>query len=859
MGSRKQREILKIALGISEYPWSSSEDEEELPAVQQFPENLSRNRDPRLARRTPADALSTSGDPSQLEPHQASGSGNRAQSRDDTLQPVPWASRVNNSRSQNSASCPQTSRTSHAADDAATGLRSTMPPGESSHRRRIRVIPSANVARLVAFKQFTREMQNAGRLRASSHISQQSNAPVYAQATRTGARYSTPESVPCPSRQPGNVRQSANASDSSVQLGAAGNVHQSTMSAANTPATSMQSETSAGSSVQPESVHHQNMQAANASGQSSQQGTAPHPTVQSANPSGSSVQSGNVAGPAGAAPQPTTQPATAPSPSVQLGSVDHSTMQSANAPGPSMQPGTANYPTMQSANAPSPSMQQGTAGYPTNQSENAPGPSTQAGNEGDPTMQSGTAGNPSMQSENAPDQSMDSENYYDPPFETRRSEPYIGFGDTATYNEEDIIHDRLLLLFFGQTAHPPMHITYPPHEPEFDDETSVGDMSPAVTPPPPGTEEEGIPFPPLPRVTLPPPPPPPPPPPSDSPAPQDQASPARASPGQAAPAQAPLDPAALPAANSAAAAENNNNETAAPSGTEPQPEPAPSRPNKRKRRATEDAKPVYTFGEFNMSLLSLLECPVCLDWMEPPFSQCRRGHLVCAVCRTRLTECAVCRTTFSSVRNRAMEGVAEMLRYPCRHGCGRQMLLRRRTLHENNCASRRFACPAPACPLLDPLRVPELAEHFQCNHRSLLKVGSRHHLTVKLNTEQHDMWLVVALNDYFMVRVDIAPSNNFRVEVTYMGPQKKAKNFIYTVILQGLYSSRRLEYSRNTPSDVDTSPENVARQDCFHLSYEQALNYIRAKNKQCQPENPLNFVLEIKQLVTMDESRDESE
>lgn len=58
------------------------------------------------------------------------------------------------------------------------------------------------------------------------------------------------------------------------------------------------------------------------------------------------------------------------------------------------------------------------------------------------------------------------------------------------------------------------------------------------------------------------------------------------------------------------------------------------------------------------TLLRLLECPVCLEWMEPPMSQCRRGHLVCGRCRARLAACPVCRTAFSSVRNRAMEAVS---------------------------------------------------------------------------------------------------------------------------------------------------------------------------------------------------------
>ncbi|XP_052738319.1 uncharacterized protein LOC112055816 isoform X4 [Bicyclus anynana] len=85
---------------------------------------------------------------------------------------------------------------------------------------------------------------------------------------------------------------------------------------------------------------------------------------------------------------------------------------------------------------------------------------------------------------------------------------------------------------------------------------------------------------------------------------------------------------------------------------------------KRKREVTATdgsvtaADDVFTAQDLNRSLLQLLECPVCLEWMEPPMAQCRRGHLVCLRCRTRLASCPVCRTAFSSVRNRAMEGVS---------------------------------------------------------------------------------------------------------------------------------------------------------------------------------------------------------
>ncbi|KOB71436.1 E3 ubiquitin-protein ligase [Operophtera brumata] len=157
------------------------------------------------------------------------------------------------------------------------------------------------------------------------------------------------------------------------------------------------------------------------------------------------------------------------------------------------------------------------------------------------------------------------------------------------------------------------------------------------------------------------------------------------------------------------------------------------------------------------SLLRLLECPVCLEWMEPPMSQCRRGHLVCCRCRARLASCPVCRTTFSSVRNRAMEGE---------------------------------------------------------QHTNMLKVGSRQRFGIKVNVETHETWLLLALDELFLLKVD--------VDVRTWG-----------VVV-----------------DLESSSLNVSRQDCFHLTLDQ--------NRHFDAEKYLEFDVELSK-VDPPPSRDDSD
>ncbi|XP_028161081.1 uncharacterized protein LOC114353325 isoform X4 [Ostrinia furnacalis] len=281
---------------------------------------------------------------------------------------------------------------------------------------------------------------------------------------------------------------------------------------------------------------------------------------------------------------------------------------------------------------------------------------------------------------------------------------------------------------------------------------------------------------------------------------------------------------------------------------------------KRKREASnsftapEEGEPV-TVKEFNQSLLRLLECPVCLEWMEPPMSQCRRGHLVCGRCRARLASCPVCRTTFSSVRNRAMEGVAEMVRYPCRHGCGREVRLRRRAAHEASCEARRYNCPAPGCADRAPLPRDSLHQHFQSKHPAMIKTGSKHKFSLKVNSEQHESWLVAALHEYFSLRVDAdLRAWGVHVHVAYIGPKCHAKHYTYEVSIVGQNNSRKLSYTRATHSDLENYSLNVSSQDCFHLTIDQALAFLRIKNRHSEPDKFLVFHVEINEIDT--ENRD---
>ncbi|XP_050672238.1 nucleoprotein TPR-like isoform X2 [Leptidea sinapis] len=267
--------------------------------------------------------------------------------------------------------------------------------------------------------------------------------------------------------------------------------------------------------------------------------------------------------------------------------------------------------------------------------------------------------------------------------------------------------------------------------------------------------------------------------------------------------------------------------------------------NKKKRDDDDDIRESASVKDFNQKLLRLLECPVCLEWMEAPLPQCERGHLLCRRCRARLPSCPLCRTPFSSVRNRAMEAVAELVRYPCRHGCGRETRLRRHAAHEANCPARWYHCPAHACSARDPLPLPSLRDHFLQKHPTWIKVGRPQKMHINLIPEQNETWILMCHEELFHLKVDAHQRHGVVLTVAYIGPMSKAKKFIYEVTVVGLHNSRMIVYRRNVHSDLELSQDCVSRKDCFHLPPEQALNMMRIKNRPSEPHGSLQFTVDV--------------
>ena len=132
------------------------------------------------------------------------------------------------------------------------------------------------------------------------------------------------------------------------------------------------------------------------------------------------------------------------------------------------------------------------------------------------------------------------------------------------------------------------------------------------------------------------------------------------------------------------------------------------------RKPSPDQNPV--------GLASLFECPVCFDYALPPILQCQSVHIVCAQCRTKVTNCSSCRGGLDNIRNLAMEKLAASVLFPCKYssnGCPDTLQHTSKGDHEVACEYRPYGCPCPGVSCKWAGQLDQVMQHLTVQHRSI--------------------------------------------------------------------------------------------------------------------------------------------
>ena len=94
-----------------------------------------------------------------------------------------------------------------------------------------------------------------------------------------------------------------------------------------------------------------------------------------------------------------------------------------------------------------------------------------------------------------------------------------------------------------------------------------------------------------------------------------------------------------------------------------------------------------------VAIMQNFKCPVCYDYMAPPFPQCIEGHNVCASCYRRVTSCPICRAKLCVVTNNILKEMYKMLQFPCPYeDCEELVPGNLRTRHMTTCTHRIIDC-----------------------------------------------------------------------------------------------------------------------------------------------------------------------
>ena len=271
-------------------------------------------------------------------------------------------------------------------------------------------------------------------------------------------------------------------------------------------------------------------------------------------------------------------------------------------------------------------------------------------------------------------------------------------------------------------------------------------------------------------------------------------------------------------------------------------------------------------------VLSLLECPVCLDHITPPIKQCVKGHLVCVDCFPRLHHCPTCRSAMCDERNLAMEQVSRLLRYPCRYhpmGCKEAFPLSKKAEHERDCAYLQLKCPFHGqCAFNGSLAdvVPHLAAEHAVTPVPVQPAGTLFYRAK--NFFRRNIWTLIYSWD--------KPSNLFRfiikhvhslsvgrqdncnlliAHIQYIGPESMASRYAYQI---SLFDSDQRQTGPKFEGLVTSTLKPIESQCSKEVSDVFITTFVQAKNYTDQWAN-LNFIIRMKKLVDEDENENSSD
>ncbi|XP_069676225.1 E3 ubiquitin-protein ligase SIAH1B-like [Periplaneta americana] len=237
-------------------------------------------------------------------------------------------------------------------------------------------------------------------------------------------------------------------------------------------------------------------------------------------------------------------------------------------------------------------------------------------------------------------------------------------------------------------------------------------------------------------------------------------------------------------------------------------------------------------SDLSKSLKSLLECPVCFEFMTPPITQCLNGHNICSNCKPQLTLCPTCREPLTiTSRNVALENIAETCLAENLNTT--QIKVPSLTHREYEC----LAGKAKGCTWKG--RRSDLWTHVLHNHERLTMHWRKESQLFRVTN--HDFrisgtstQLISVLGQLFwyQFRQD-ASKNRWCQAIQYIGSKNQALRYKYTLEFGPVPHDavkRTTVYSRVTHSDDDNVDNIFKSSDCFSIDLNSIKYFVTSSN-----------------------------
>lgn len=232
-------------------------------------------------------------------------------------------------------------------------------------------------------------------------------------------------------------------------------------------------------------------------------------------------------------------------------------------------------------------------------------------------------------------------------------------------------------------------------------------------------------------------------------------------------------------------------------------------------------------------IMSVLECPVCMDTMRAPILQCQNGHNICSVCKLQLRNCPTCRGQFIETWSLALEKLSQRIPFSCANserGCMEKLSIQNKMKHEISCLYRIHKCLLghPGSCSWEGLRT-DILQHAKEKHE-VCAFDSRVDRFSEYEEWKETMEgavLCTLSEELFLLRKKRDSNKRKYYEaVQYIGPVENALKYRYKHHLVSPDGHKEMTVKCTAQSDTESMEQIIKTGKCFIIDYDTARTFV---------------------------------